>query len=147
MKPLLCQLKLPTTTTATSTTATSTSPSISTTATTSTTPSDSTTSSEFQYQKCCHTVSLESSGLINMLMPEYVGTYQKIVTEITNRTVYHKEDKFLFYLHGSSVLDTDAWVISTSMDVPVNHDLETIANTDDDLCADSTGNNWKIVAV
>ena len=44
-------------------------------------------------------------------------------------------------------LDTDAWVISTSMDVPVNHDLQTIANTDDDLCADNTGNNWMIVAV
>ena len=82
-----------------------------------------------------------------MLMPEYVGTYQKIVTEINNRTVYHKEDKFLFYLDDSSVLDTEAWVISTTMDVPVNHDLQTIVNTDDDLCADNTGNNWRIVAV
>ena len=92
-------------------------------------------------------MSLESSGLISMLMPEYVGTYQKIVTEVNNHTVYHKEDKFLFYLDDSSVLDTEAWVISTSMDVPVNHDLQTIANTDGDLCADNTGNNWMIVAV
>ena len=82
-----------------------------------------------------------------MLMPEYVGNYHKIVTEITNRTVYHKEDKFLFYLDDSSVLDTEAWVISTSMDVPVNHDLQSIANTDGDLCVDNTGNNWRIVAV
>ena len=145
MRPLLCQLKLPSTTTSTSssepTTVTAS------TQTTSTTPSGSTTSSGFQYQKCCHTVSLESSGLINMLMPEYVGTYQKIVTEINNRTVYHKEDKFLFYLDDSSVLDTEAWVISTSMDVPVNHDLQSIANTDGDLCVDNTGNNWRIVAV
>ena len=137
MKALLCQLRIPTTTTTTTTI----------TPTTSTTPSSSTTSSELQHQKCCHSVSLESSGLINMLMPEYVGSYHKIVTDITNRTIYHREDKFLFYIEDSSVLDTAAWVISTSLDVPVNHDLQTIVNTDGDLCADTTGNNWRIVAV
>ena len=138
-------MKIPST--STSTTQTTSTTKTSTTKRTSTTPHSSTTSSEFQYQKCCHTVSLESSGLINMLMPEYVGTYRKIVTEMDNRTVYHKEDKFLFFLDDSSVLNTAAWVISTRMDVPIDHDLMTIANTNDDLCADNTGNNWRIVAV
>ena len=72
---------------------------------------------------------------------------EKVVRTFTNRTIYHKEDKFLFYLEDSSVLDTAAWVISTSMDVPVDHDLQTIVNTDGDLCVDNTGNNWMIVAV
>ena len=80
-------------------------------------------------------------------MPEYVGAYRKIVTEITNRSVYHKEDKFLFYLTDNSQLDTAAWVISTSMDVPLDHDLLTIVNTDSELCADNLENNWKILAV
>ena len=142
-KQPLYQLYLPTTSTSTahSSTTSSSTPSSTTTPITTTT-TQSTTSDPFTLQKCCSTVRLESSGLVSSLKPDYVGTYRKIVMEITNRSVYHHEDKFLFYLSDRAVLGTEAWVISTSMDV---FPEETMFNPDDDLCADNTAPTWQLL--
>ena len=141
-KQPLCQLYIPTTDTPTKPSSTTTSPTSTSTTTTQSTQSSSTTSDFFIRQKCCDTVRLQSSGLISSLMPEYVGAYRKIVTESTNRSIYHKEDKFLFYLDDKSSLETEGWVFSTSMDVPLD---ETIITIDDDLCADNTRPGWQVL--
>ena len=138
-KQPLCQLYLPTTTDSSSTTPT-TLPSPS--PTTSPSQSSSTTSDPFERQKCCDTVRLESSGLISSLKPDYVGLYTKIVTEITNKSVYHKEDKFLFYLDSWSDLESEAWVVSTSMSAVPG---QTIIKRDSDRCPDNTGPGWEVV--
>ena len=92
--------------------------------------------------KCCKSVQFSSEGDISEQFPDALGSYRKVSTDSTGRTVYKKQDDEIF-LHY--VIDVphrfEAWVFSDLL----SDKMGNMTNEDKNECVDDLTNSWEVM--
>ena len=84
----------------------------------------------------------QSAGQISEARPELAGSYRRVSTDSTGRSVYRKDDVFLHYVNDVAHR-FEAWVFSGASDDLMGD----IVNEDNNDCVDATGANWEVLQV
>jgi len=91
-------------------------------------------------QTCCSSVKFESTGVIGTNKPELLGSYKRIGTDATGRSVYKKDSTYLHYVNDV-VYKFEAWVFSSSAD----DQMGDVVNEDKNKCVDATNPTWELL--
>jgi hypothetical protein len=107
----------------------------------STTTSSSTTSA-VPSGKCCRSVQFSSDGEISDQFPEALGSYAKVSTDATGRTVYKKKDDEIYLHYVEDVAHRfEAWVFSNSLSDKTGN----MTNDEQNDCVDALSNTWEVM--
>jgi len=91
-------------------------------------------------QTCCSSVLLESTGVIGTTYPDMLGSYKRVGTDATGRSVYKKDGVYIHYVNDVAY-KFEAWVFSNSADDTMGD----IVNEDKNKCVDATDPTWEIL--